>query len=103
MRPFRETPQGLEVFLRVTPRAASNRIAGLQEDSAGGCRLKVHVTTVPEDGKANKAVIKLLAKSWKLAKTQMTVTAGATDRNKTILVTGDVAAVTRLIGADLPK
>ncbi len=97
MLPFRETPQGLEVFLRVTPRASANRIADILEDGAGGCRLKVRVTAVPEDGKANKAVIRVLAKSWKLAKSLFQITAGTTDRNKTILITGDGSALAREI------
>lgn len=102
MGPFRETARGLEVYVRVSPRASANRIVGAMDDGAGGQRLKVLVTSVPEDGKANKAVIKLLAKSWKLAKSLMEITSGATDRNKTILITGDARAFARVVNANLP-
>jgi len=88
-RPFRETKEGLEVFLRVTPKASANRMQGLIEDDAGMVRLKIQVTAVPEDGKANRAVIKLLSKAWKIPKSDFTVIAGQTDRNKTLLIAGE--------------
>jgi len=47
------------------------------------------VTTVPEAGKANAALLKMLARQWKLAKSTLTVVQGATDRNKTIHVAGE--------------
>lgn len=75
--------------MRLTPKAARDRVAGLAAEADGGVVLKVAVTAVPENGKANAALIKLLAKEWKLAKTTITVVAGATDRRKTLLVAGD--------------
>lgn len=75
--------------MRLTPKAARDRVAGLADEADGGVVLKVAVTAVPENGKANAALIKLLAKEWKLAKTTIAVVAGATDRRKTLLVAGD--------------
>ncbi len=77
------------VRLRLTPKAAANRITGLKLDGQGGLVLKASVTVVPEDGKANAALIKMLAKEWKLAKSSLEVVHGATDRNKTVLVAGN--------------
>ena len=57
------------------------------------------VTAVPENGKANEAVVKLLAKAWKLPKTSLTVVAGATDRNKIVHVAGDPADLMRRLTA----
>jgi hypothetical protein len=51
--------------------------------------LKVRVTEAPEGGKANAAVVKLLAKAWKLPKGTLRVAAGTKDRRKTLLVAGD--------------
>ncbi|MGF7174381.1 DUF167 domain-containing protein [Azospirillum doebereinerae] len=84
---------GLRLTLRVTPKASRNAIAGLADTATGGRALKVTVTAVPENGKANEAVIKLLSKAWKLPKTSLTVVAGATDRNKILHVAGDPAAL----------
>ena len=47
------------------------------------------VTAVPEAGRANEALIKLLAKQWGVAKSSISLVAGATDRNKILHVAGD--------------
>jgi len=82
-------PAGVTVRLRLTPKASANRITGLIPDGQGGTVLKASVTVVPEGGKANGALIKLLAKQWKLAKSNLEIVHGATDRNKTVLVAGN--------------
>ncbi len=87
--PFEAVPEGLRVALKVAPRAARAGIMGIEADAAGRAWLKVRVTEAPEGGKANAAVVKLLAKAWKLPKGVLRVTAGAKDRRKTLLVTGD--------------
>lgn len=76
--------------LRLTPKASANRITGVQSDAAGNIVLKAQVTAVPEGGKANAALIKMLSKEWKLAKSSIEVVQGATNRNKTLLISGDV-------------
>jgi hypothetical protein len=87
--PFEAVAAGLQVALRVTPKAARAGITGVEADAAGRALLKVRVTEAPEGGKANAAVVKLLAKAWKLPKGALKVTAGAKDRRKTLLVAGD--------------
>ena len=67
----------------MTPKASSNRLAGVQIRPDGQVFLKVFVTVAPEQGKANEAVIRLLAQTWKLAKSQISLTAGATASFKT--------------------
>ena len=74
--------------LRVSPRAARDRIQGVAPDGAGGAVLKISVTAVPEDGKANGAVIRLLAKAWRLPRQSLRITHGATARRKTLHVAG---------------
>ncbi|RJE85959.1 DUF167 domain-containing protein [Paracoccus onubensis] len=67
---------GAEIRLRVTPRARRNAIS--VEDGV----IRVHVTAPPEDGKANAAVAKLLAKSMGVAKSRLTLLRGASSRDK---------------------
>lgn len=67
---------GAEIAVRVTPKASRDRI--VVEDGA----IRIYVTVVPEDGKANQAVAKLLAKALGVPKTALTLIRGATARDK---------------------
>lgn len=66
-----------EISVRVTPKAGRNEISVDQ-----GGMVRIHVTAAPEDGKANAAVTKLLAKALGLAKSRLTLIRGATSRDK---------------------
>lgn len=87
--PFSPAKTGVRVAVRLSPKASRDHIAGLRALADGGVALKVAVTAAPEHGRANAALIKLLAKSWHMAKSRITVVSGATDRRKTLLVAGD--------------
>ncbi len=91
--PFLIRKDGVTVSLRVTPRAVKDKIAGLAPVAEGEVELKIGVTAPPEDGKANVAVIKLLAKAWKVPKSSLSIIKGATDRRKVVLVAGDATAL----------
>ncbi|MEX2643428.1 MAG: DUF167 domain-containing protein [Acetobacterales bacterium] len=91
---FVPVKEGVMLAVRVTPRAARERIEGLAADAGGHVALKLAVTAPPEDGKANAAIVKLLAKALKLPKSALSVTAGAADRRKTILLAGDPGRLT---------
>ena len=77
----------MTVDLRVQPRARRAALA-----TADGA-LEAQVTAPPEDGKANQAVIALLAESWRLPKSSFDVIKGQTARAKTIRVTGAPEAI----------
>jgi uncharacterized protein YggU (UPF0235/DUF167 family) len=66
-------------------------VDGLGAESDVAMAIKVAVTAAPADGKANAAVIALLAKAWGLPKSAFTVVAGAADRRKIIHLQGDPA------------
>ena len=90
---FQKLTDGVQLLLHLTPKASANRIQGLSETADGHIALKVTVTAVPEDGKANAALLKLLAKTWKLPKTSLTIASGATSRRKVVQIAGDPAAL----------
>lgn len=87
--PFCLCDGGLRVFVRLSPQAKKNAINALMADAEGQMALKVSVTAVPEKGKANARLIKLLSKEWSIAKSDIIITAGDTDRRKTLLLRGD--------------
>jgi uncharacterized protein len=86
--PFQASAAGVRMRLKVTPKAKRNQIGGLLDEPDGGKALKVSVTTAPEDGKANAAVTALLAEEWGVAKSAISVVAGATDRRKLVEIRG---------------
>jgi len=69
--------------VRVQPRAKQDQVG----DITGG-RLHLRTTAPPADGKANKAVIKILARQLGIAPSRIRLLRGATHRNKQFLVTG---------------
>ena len=89
--PFRAARDGLLVDIRLQPGASRAQVDGLAVLDDGVTVLKVRVTEPPEDGKANAALIKLLAKAWKLPKSSLTLVAGHSDRRKTLAVAGEPA------------
>jgi uncharacterized protein YggU (UPF0235/DUF167 family) len=54
--------------IHVTPNASANKIKLVTNQSADNLQIRIYVDTPPEDGKANKAVIKPLAKALNVAK-----------------------------------
>ncbi len=90
---------GLRIRLHVTPRASSSRILGLRSDADGATVLKVAVTAPAEGGKANAAVIAMLARAWHMPKTSLDIASGKGDRRKILRVSGEPAALAaRLAG-----
>lgn len=79
--------RGDRLPVRVTPGASSARIT-LETDEAqpNDARLRLYVTTIPEDGKANKDALKMLAKTLGLPRSRLEIITGATSRDKTIRI-----------------
>ncbi|WP_296423787.1 DUF167 domain-containing protein [Yoonia sp.] len=69
---------GSQFAIRVTPKAQRNSVA-LRDG-----QVRVNVTCVPQDGKANAAVLKLLAKALGVPKSRLSVLRGQTSRDKVI-------------------
>jgi uncharacterized protein (TIGR00251 family) len=74
---------GLILPVRGQPGARRNEIRGVQDGA-----LKVCVTASPEKGKANKAMIELLARSLGLKKSQIELVSGQTAHQKRFLLRG---------------
>ena len=80
--------------VHLTPRAKREGISGWRDDV-----LRVRVTAPPVDGRANEALLRLLAEALGLPRGDVTLSAGATSRDKTIDVAGlDDAALRARLG-----
>jgi uncharacterized protein len=87
--PITPARDGLRVTIRLSPRARSDRLLGVAAVAEGGRALKASVTAPAQDGRANEALLQLLARAWRLPRRDLAIVAGATSRNKTVRVTGD--------------
>lgn len=81
--------EGARVRLRVRPGSARNAIVGRTALADGREVVVVAVSAPPEGGRANRAVVELLADEWRLPRRAITVVAGAAGRTKTVLIAGD--------------
>ena len=71
----------LRLSIHVTPNAKRSNLGGTHDDA-----LRVAVTVVPEKGKANKAVIALLADHLGIRKGAVQVVAGTSSRRKVLSI-----------------
>jgi hypothetical protein len=67
------------IQVKVSAKASKNSVEGFE-----GEVLKVKCTAVPEGGKANEAVVALLAKHYGVSKSRVTIIRGITSSTKTV-------------------
>ena len=82
-------PQGVTLALRLQPGARGNIIEGPVTLDDGLRVLKLRVSAPAEKGKANDALLKLLAKTWRLPSRDLEIISGQKDRRKVLLIKGD--------------
>jgi uncharacterized protein (TIGR00251 family) len=76
-------PDGAFIRLHLQPRASRTEICGVQGDE-----LKVRVTSPPVDDAANRLCTEFFAKTFKTAKSNITIVSGQKSRHKKLLITG---------------
>jgi uncharacterized protein len=88
------------IAVRLTPRGGRDRIDGWDKDGEGRPFLKARVSAPPEDGKANAALVVLIAKSLGVPKSAVSIASGQTARLKQVEILGleTTEAVIRLAG-----
>lgn len=77
--------------MRLTPKARRDRIEGAVQEADGQTSLKIAVSAPPIDGKANAALVALVASSLGVTKSSVRVAAGASGRRKLLFIAGDAA------------
>jgi uncharacterized protein len=85
-----ETPTGVEFSVKVVPGASRTKVVGVL-----GTALKIAVAAPPEAGKANAAVIALLAAALSVKKAGITIISGHTQPLKRVAIAGVCAADVR--------
>jgi uncharacterized protein (TIGR00251 family) len=84
--------QGIVIQVRLTPKSSAARIAGAGLHGEKPV-LKAYVTAPPEDGKANAALVHMIAAWLGVPKSAVTVASGQKSRLKSVLVAGDSASL----------
>jgi uncharacterized protein (TIGR00251 family) len=79
----------LLLTVRLTPKSSRDALEGLETLSDGRPVLKARVRAVPEDGRANDALVRLVAKTLDAPRTQVCLVAGGASRLKTIRIEGE--------------
>jgi uncharacterized protein (TIGR00251 family) len=87
------------LYLRVTTNAGRNTIDGVEQRDDGGVVLRIRVKAVPDKGKANAAVVAVLAKALGVPKSAVAIIAGETARTKTLAIAGNPAQLAAAISA----
>jgi uncharacterized protein (TIGR00251 family) len=88
-RPWTQTPDGVVLDVRVTPRGGRDAIEGVERRADGRAVLKARLRAPPVDGEANEALRRLVARALGVAPRQVDVAAGATGRVKRLQIAGD--------------
>ncbi|GGE01154.1 UPF0235 protein [Rhizobium anhuiense] len=100
-RPWRLFDDHLRLAVRLTPNGGRDAIDGIEADGEGEALLKARVTSVPEKGKANKALILLIAQSLRIPKSSVSFVSGETARKKILRIDGDPEDLARKLEAFL--
>lgn len=88
-RPWSRTESGVIIHVRLTPRASADQIDGERTLADG--------RAVPEDGKANDALIHLIARSIGVRASDCALDSGGKSCLKSVSVKGDADQLTRLL------
>jgi len=84
-RHYTANDKTIRLQVRVTPKSSKNEV------SVDGDVVRVNVSAAPEDGKANKAVVKLLSKHYGVPQSAVRIIRGESGRDKLIQITRDGA------------
>ncbi len=77
------TAEAVTLSVRIQPRASKNEIIRRED---GG--IKIRLTAPPVDGAANEALVRFLADTFSVSKSQVGIVSGHTSRDKIVRVEG---------------
>jgi uncharacterized protein (TIGR00251 family) len=73
----------MRIYIKVIPRSSRNLVEKISEGE-----YRVHLNAPPVDGKANEALVKLLAEHFDVAKSVISIVGGKSTRRKMVDVDG---------------
>jgi uncharacterized protein len=79
----KEAADSVTLSLRIQPRASKNEIIAME---GGG--LKIRLTAPPVDGAANDALVRFLAETFAVSRSQVEIASGHASRDKIVRING---------------
>jgi len=89
----------MRLAVRLTPKGGRDAVEGWIAGADGAKLLKVRVAAPPEAGKANKALIALIAETFGVSRSAVTIAGGETARLKLIDIAGDAKTIAEKLQA----
>jgi len=90
---YSEKDRGLTFAVRIVSRASRSEIAGEHNGA-----LRIRIAAPPVEGAANRELIRLLARMFKLPQTAVAIVSGARSKSKVVRIQGaDSAKLEQLI------
>ena len=83
---YEKKDNGYILRIRVTPNSSVSGISDIYKDANDQEFLKINLNSIPEKGKANTELLKLLSKVLKIKKSSFSVISGQTDHNTKVLL-----------------
>jgi uncharacterized protein len=99
---LRQRSAGIFLTVRLTPKAARDEVTGI-ETLGSEAMVKARVRAIPEAGRANEALEKLIADWLDVPRTSVRVARGGKSRQKQVMIEGDPNALARIIEARLAE
>lgn len=87
---------GVRFLVRLTPKGGRDEIDGWSQ-AADGAHLKARVRAAPENGKANAALLDLLAERLGVARSRLALERGGKARLKTVRAAGEAQTLAALL------
>jgi uncharacterized protein len=95
---IKDTEGGVVIRVKVTPNSSRNALI-----HSSGALLAVKLTSPPIEGKANKDLLKFLAKKMRVPPSAIAILKGHASREKTLLISGVDQATARKILEERPE
>src|SRR5215510_13489865 len=95
--PWTATADNVVIAVRLTPRAGRDAIDGIAQLADGRRVLKVRVRAAASEGEANAALIKLIARTLRVAASDVTLVGGSTARLKRVKISGTGAMLAGML------
>ena len=86
---FREVADGVRVCVQVTSGSRTDRMSGPLRGEDGTTVLRAAVTARAKENKANVALVRLLAKPWRVPKSSVSIASGQRNRSKVVHIAGE--------------